>query len=85
MEQINTLINIEVKKSKITSERQFILSEALKRINAEREGTKYKKLTGKGIALLTAHLKLPDLKFHHYQCAKVANYSRLFFGLLKKK
>ena len=87
MESIGTLFNDmpKVEKSTITNERQLILSEILEKINAEREGTKWKPMTGRGLAIKTSFLSLSDLKYHHYNCLKAKEYGRLFFGLMKKK
>ena len=70
-------------KSKITSERQSVIAEALKIINKEREGTKWKPMTGRGLAIKVSHLSTSDLKYHHYNCSKAKEYGRLFFGLLR--
>jgi hypothetical protein len=83
MESIGTLFSYQPVTTNIVNERQFVLSEILEQINKERVGTKWKPMTGRGLAIKTSHLSLSDLKYHHYQCLKAESYGRLFFGLLK--
>lgn len=76
--------------SKIVNERQFILSQFLEEINKERLGTKYKPMTGKGVAMKLAHLKDNYTLYYFlsscrdYQKRK-GSFSRYFFGALKVK
>jgi hypothetical protein len=75
----------KVSESKIVNERQFVLSEFLVKLNAERKGTKWKPLTGKQVALLTSHLDLQDLRFFYKMCERSQSFGKVFFGALKKK
>ena len=74
------------RKAKIVNERQAILAEALEKINRDRVGTKYKPMTGKGIAMKVAHVSTPDLKDFLMQCGKYkGGFSKCFFGSLRVK
>lgn len=84
MESIGTLFNYQPQQSKITSERQLVLKDILEQINREREGTKWKPLSARGLAIKVSFLSTEDLKYHHYNCLKAKEYGRLFFGLIKK-
>lgn len=57
----------------------------VQRINEERAGTKYKKVSAKLIAIKTAHLSQDDLGYLVKQCQQKSNFSKMFYGLLKVK
>ncbi len=84
MQKVTTLLK-PIKRTKLTSQRQLIIKDCLDRINAERQGTKYKPMTPRTLAIKLGHLTTEDIKFHHAQCCKVKNYGRLFFGLIKNR
>lgn len=73
--------------TKITNERQAILKEFLDEINLEREGTTYKKIWPKVVALKLSHLKKDELYWFLSTCReyrdKHGSFSRCFFGALK--
>jgi len=74
----------------IKSERSFILSEIIDQLNAERQGTKYKPVIPKVIAIKTSHLKLNDLRDFHKQCLTYkkenkGDYGKCFYGCLNPK
>lgn len=85
----NTRIEMfPVIKSKITNERQFVISQFQEEINKERLGTKWKIITGKATAMKLSHIKdLSTLYFFLSECRdyKVRNgsFSKRFFGSLK--
>ena len=70
-----------------TSERASVIQQFTEEINQEREGTKYKLLTGKVIAIKLSHLKLQDLYTFLSLCRDYKNrqksFSKYFFGALK--
>lgn len=75
-------------KSKITSERQDILRQFQEEINKERIGTKYKPMTGRGIAMKLAHVKDKHTLYYFLsECKDYKNrngsFSKYFFGRLK--
>lgn len=90
MKEISSILS-ELEKSektRITNERQFILSKFVDEINKERLDTKYKPITGRAVAMKVSHLK--DNSTLHYffsQCMDYKNrkgsFSRCFFGSLK--
>lgn len=88
-EKGNSPIVFELPKTKITNERQFLLSQFVEEINKERIGTKYKSVTGRGVAMKLAHLKTRDLPYLMSICRDAKNrrgsFSKCFFGSLKVK
>lgn len=78
-------------KTKVKSERADIIRQFMEEINKERIGTKWKPMTGRGIAIKVGHLK--DNKTLYYflsQCKRYKNegkggFSKCFFGSLKIK
>ena len=72
-------------KSKINNERALILSDFVAKINMEREGTMFKKVTGQQIAVKLAHLSLQDLYYLFGMCLKGKSFGKVFFGSLKPK
>lgn len=74
-------------KTTIKSERAFILSQFVEEINKERENTKWKKVTGRAVAIKTSHISLHDLKYFYSTCKDYKNrhgsFSKGFFGALK--
>lgn len=74
----------EVIKELTKNPRFKLLDTALSRINYERRDTKYKPITMKVLAIKTSHLGIDDLSYLVKSCQQKSNFSRLFFGLLKK-
>ena len=71
------------------SERASVIQQFLEEINKEREGTKFKPLSAKAIAIKLSHLKLQDL-YTFLSLAKdyknrKQSFSKYFFGALKVK
>lgn len=55
-----------------------------KRINEEREGTKYKPITPKMLAIrYLGHVKTQDLHWFNQECERAKSFSACFFGKLK--
>lgn len=50
-------LNVNIAKSKITNERQYVLSLFVEEINKERIGTKFKPITGRAVAMKVSLLK----------------------------
>ncbi len=76
--------------SKIRSERAWIISQFLEEINRERIGTKYKPMTGRGVAIKLGHLKDNHTLYYFLsECRDYKNrggaFSKRFFGSLKVK
>lgn len=77
-------------KNKTLNERQYILSQFLEEINKERMGTKWKKLTGRAVAMKLSHLKDNNTLYYFLSICKDAknrngSFSKCFFGALKVK
>ena len=74
-ERVNT-------KSKIKTERQFIVSEFVDEINKERLGTKYRQVGGREVAVKLSHLKsnrdLYDFLKHSYNSFHRYQQNKLF-------
>lgn len=90
--QIQEYLNLnsidKSQKSRITNERQDILSQFLTEINKERIGTKFKLMTGRGVAMKLSHLKdNTTLYYFLSECKDYKNrngsFSKYFFGALK--
>jgi len=75
------------KEDKIVNRRQELLKEIIDNINREREGTKYKKVSARAIAIKVSHLKEHDLEYTLSICKDYRNrkgsFSKCFFGMLK--
>jgi len=67
------------------SERAEVIKTFLNRLNTERLGTKYKKLTAKFIAVKLGHLSLQDMHYLMKICERGDSFSKVFFGSLKNK
>ena len=80
---------ITTKAVKHLNERNLILKDILELINSERVGTKYKQLTGRGIAIKVSHIPTSDLYAVHSMGKDYKNrkgsYSKYFFGAMKIK
>lgn len=63
--------------------RHKLLDEMVKRINADRVGTKYKPLSVKIIGIKTAHLGIDDLGFLLKRMQQSMFPGKVFFGSLK--
>lgn len=91
MQQIELFIKErEEKKSRITSERAYILSEFVEEINKERINTKFKPITGRAVAMKLSHIKDKfTLRAFLSDCRDYKNrkgsFSKCFFGSLKCK
>lgn len=95
MQSIGTLFNIDSfqeKKSKISNERQYVLSMFVEELN-KTAGTKYKvgndwkivqKVDPKFIAFKLSHIKMADLYSFLSQCRQSkSGFSKCFWGCLK--
>ena len=71
----------------ITNERQELISQFVTAINEERDGKKYKKVTGRQIAIKLSHLDLQTLYYLMSVCRDAKNrmgsFSKYFWYLLK--
>jgi len=84
MKNISDLVkNYEVKKTKITNERQYILSLFEEEVNKAREKAGYKPLSSKALAVKLGHLSTEDLKVFHSQCKNANNFNKYFWWALK--
>ncbi len=68
---------------KITNERQLVIKEFLERLNSERDGVKFKKLSPAAVAVKLGHLNLQDLYFFLSVCKKAKSFGSTFWYLLK--
>jgi hypothetical protein len=77
----------KLEQKRINSRRSLILNQFQETINKEREGTKWKPLTGKAIAIKTSHLNLAELEYFYSLCKdykqRNGSFSKCFFGALK--
>ena len=90
MEHISTLFkNFEIKKSKISNKRQTLIKEFVENLNIEREGTKYKPLTSRVVAIKLGHLSEFDLEAFLSMAKDYKNrkgsFSKYYWGTLKNK
>jgi len=87
MKQIQLDINkykVVEKLVKPPSRRSEIIGEFTDTLNEEREGTKYRQLTYRGIACKLGHVKkLHDLEVFLASCKQANNFSAYFFWALK--
>ena len=91
MKSISELLKIEKPKQK--SERAELISEFVRELNLERgkgywKGDKFiplTGLTGKAVAIKTAHLKMDDLRYLWSICKSSNSFAKVFFGSLKEK
>lgn len=70
---------------KARNERDQILLDIQKRINEEREGTKFKPISFIALKIKTAHLDNWDLKMFYGDCSRSQSFGQCFFGRLKVK
>lgn len=82
---LGNVSRFQPKEKKRTSERAELVGQFALRINAEREGTKYKKLSPRFIAVKLSHVSVPDLYHLLKQCEQSSAFSKVFFGSLKKR
>lgn len=80
----------EKEKSRITNERQEIISQFVDEINKERINTKFKPVTGRGIAMKLSILKTNfELRQFYSECLDYKNrngsFGRRFFGGFKEQ
>ena len=91
MDNLFSTINLQqytVKKKTITNERQDIIRQFLEEINKERVGTKFKPLTGRGVAIKVGHIKDNHTLYYFLSECKSykhrhGSFSKYFFGSLK--
>jgi len=72
-------------KRDIKSERAYLISQFVEKINLERKGTKFKDITPRIVAIKTAHLSISDLYFFLKSCEQGDSFGKVFFGSLKIK
>lgn len=73
---------------RIRSERADIIRQFLEEINKERIGTKFKPMTGRGVAIKLGHIKDNGTLYYFLSTCKDAknrrgSFSKCFFGSLK--
>lgn len=79
------LITTELPKTKITNQRQYVLSLFLEEINKARVGTKYQPLRPAVLGVKLAHIKTREL-YEFYSVCKQANcFSKKFWFELKPR
>ncbi len=84
MLQMSQLLNrVEVKKSKITNERQVVIGWFLERLNAERKPP-YKPLTAGRLGMMLSCLDTTSLKIFFGECKDAKNFSKYFWWRFKK-
>lgn len=90
MLHISQAINIQIsdKKPKIRSERAHIVSIFVDEINKEREGTKYKPVTGRGMAIKLSVFKTNEELYEFLSICRDfkkrhGSFSKRFFGGFK--
>jgi len=71
--------------NKINSERAMLINDFLVEINKEREGTTYKPMTARGVAIKLGHIPTNELYYFYKVCFKSKSFGRTFFGALKIK
>lgn len=70
---------------KVNSERADLIQQFLLKVNQGREGTKYKPMTARGIAVKLGHIPTKDLYFFIKKCEQSKCFSKCFWGSLKIK
>lgn len=83
MQKLN-LKNYEIKKSKITSERQLVLKQFLDRLNQDRRPP-YPPLQAKRLAIKLSYLTTSQLKEFWHQCNYANHFSKYFFWATNPK
>lgn len=81
----NLLSNYTVEKANIRSERDELVQKFLERLNQAREGTKYKPLTARAVAIKLSHVPTRDLWAFYKQCEQAKSFSAYFFWALKPR
>lgn len=74
---------IPTEKDKITNERQDVVRQFVERLNAERDGIKYKKLSPAAVAVKLSHLNVQDLYYFLRVCKDAKSFSAFFWYSLK--
>jgi hypothetical protein len=86
LEQYKT--NLFNKETKITNRRQEVVKEFVDAINLERQGTKYKPVTGKQIAIRLGGLPTRELELFLAECNDYRNrngsFGKRFYGGFKE-
>lgn len=87
MRTLQELLQIKTSSaSNIRSERASIVQDFVERLNKEREGTQYKPLSPRSVAVKMAHLSLEDLYWFYKNCDNAScGFSRAWWGSLKRK
>ena len=75
------LTNYQIKKSKITNERQLILQQFLDRLNAERKPP-YPPISSVRLGMKLAHVSTHDLKIFYADANYAKNFSSYFWWKL---
>ncbi len=76
----------KVEKSTIVNERQEIIKQFLDSLNTEREGTKWKPLSARAVAIKVGHIKTGDLYAFKKQCEQAkCGFGACFFYSLRVK
>lgn len=84
MNPISTNLKLPAK-TKISNERQYVLSMFVEEINKARQSTKYKPLPPSAIAVKLSHIKTKEL-YEFYSVCKDANcFSKKFWFELKPR
>ena len=85
MKQISTQLQIPKQQIKVKSERDELIRMFAERINQDREGTKWKPVSLRGIAMKVTHVETSDLYAFYKMCHNARNFGEMFFGRLKVK
>lgn len=67
------------------SERGDFIDEFTRKLNLEREGTKYKPITKKAVAVKLGKIPTEDLYYLMNICKQGKSFGKVFFGSLKPK
>lgn len=83
----NLFDNYKLPEKKRGSQRADLIQQFVDQINKDRIGTKFKPVTGKGIAMKLSHVKdIGDLYYFYSVCKQYkGGFSKCFFGSLKIK
>lgn len=89
MQQIGNAIANRPRKPKAASERGELIQFFTDKVNADRDGTRYKKLPIAAIAVKLSHLSLHDLHYLRSICLDAERrgtaFGKLFWGSIKRK
>ena len=91
LEQLIAERDLAINASKANSERATIVQEFVEEINKEREGTKWKLVHGRAIAMKLGHIKKKEDLYvflslcRKYKAEGKGAFGKYFFGALKAK